>query len=248
MLRGNALMTGPQRQCPHSSLPAAVAAVSLCCQAAIFCIFDGHNGRNAAEQAKTLLPAQLAIHLPAAAAAAAVAAPEPGLALSSSAAAAGSQQDEGTGGACGSRGCSTLSCDAATAAQDGISSSQQGEHQASSSNGGPLLLGVKGSSSGSSSSSSGGGSSRSPPLLGTDSSSSRRSAWEAAFLATDQALSCDDGCTATALLVEAGQGGAITLQVANVGDSEAVLVDMARYGGGCLGFRDGGGGRGDSGG
>jgi len=40
-------------------------------------------------------------------------------------------------------------------------------------------------------------------------------------------LSSDDGCTATALLVEAMEGGSVVVQVANVGDSEALLVDMA---------------------
>jgi serine/threonine protein phosphatase PrpC len=55
-------------------------------------------------------------------------------------------------------------------------------------------------------------------------------AWEAAFLATDGALAGEDGCTATLVLLEAGPGGRVALQCANVGDSAALLVDMARWG------------------
>lgn len=53
-----------------------------------------------------------------------------------------------------------------------------------------------------------------------------------AFLATDAALTCDDGCTATVLLLEAAgeeveevARDSLLLRVANVGDSMALLVN-----------------------
>jgi serine/threonine protein phosphatase PrpC len=54
------------------------------------------------------------------------------------------------------------------------------------------------------------------------------SALAASFLETDRQLACDDGCTATALLLEGCADGSVLLRVANVGDSMAVLVDLSR--------------------
>jgi serine/threonine protein phosphatase PrpC len=116
--------------------------------AGLFCVFDGHQGRGAAEEAASLLPAQLLEQLPAGA-------------------------------------------------------------------GGRLL---------------GGGGATAPAI-------------EAAFLEADRRLTSDEGCTATAVLVEAagssGDGGSseassggVVLQVANVGDSEAILVDLSAAGAG----------------
>jgi serine/threonine protein phosphatase PrpC len=51
----------------------------------------------------------------------------------------------------------------------------------------------------------------------------------ASFLETDRQLACDDGCTATALLLEGCGDGAVLLRVANVGDSMALLVDLSRW-------------------
>lgn len=51
------------------------------------------------------------------------------------------------------------------------------------------------------------------------------------FLETDSAMSMDEGCTATLLLVEAGlesAGGGLLLQSANVGDSSAVVINVTR--------------------
>jgi serine/threonine protein phosphatase PrpC len=51
----------------------------------------------------------------------------------------------------------------------------------------------------------------------------------ASFLETDRQLACDDGCTATALLLEGCADGSVLLRVANVGDSMALLVDLSRW-------------------
>eukprot|EP00775_Hariotina_reticulata_P002093 gene2093-2411_t len=48
------------------------------------------------------------------------------------------------------------------------------------------------------------------------------------FLETDRQLTCDDGCTATAVLLEGCPDGCVLLRVANVGDSMALLVDLGR--------------------
>jgi serine/threonine protein phosphatase PrpC len=48
------------------------------------------------------------------------------------------------------------------------------------------------------------------------------------FLETDRQLTCDDGCTATAVLLEGCRDGCVLLRVANVGDSMALLVDLGR--------------------
>eukprot|EP00878_Enallax_costatus_P012406 GHUV01012956.1.p1 GENE.GHUV01012956.1~~GHUV01012956.1.p1 ORF type:complete len:1522 (+),score=650.23 GHUV01012956.1:595-5160(+) len=56
----------------------------------------------------------------------------------------------------------------------------------------------------------------------------------ASFLDTDKQLTCEDGCTATALLLEGCADGSVMLRVANVGDSMAVLVDLANSGWRCL--------------
>jgi serine/threonine protein phosphatase PrpC len=50
----------------------------------------------------------------------------------------------------------------------------------------------------------------------------------ASFLATDEALTTDDGCTATAVLLEACGDEGLLLRVANVGDSLALLVNLTR--------------------
>lgn len=50
----------------------------------------------------------------------------------------------------------------------------------------------------------------------------------ASFLETDKQLTCEDGCTATAVLLEGCGDGSVLLRVANVGDSMAVLVDLAK--------------------
>ncbi|WIA34477.1 hypothetical protein OEZ86_012808 [Tetradesmus obliquus] len=52
----------------------------------------------------------------------------------------------------------------------------------------------------------------------------------ASFLETDRQLACDDGCTATALLLEGCADGCVLLRVANVGDSMALLVDLSSAG------------------
>ena len=175
----------------------------------MFCIFDGHHGRNAAEQAKALLPAQLLIHLPAAAVAVAAASAAD---VDSSTAAAG-----GGGGA----GAEASSLEAAACM------SSQGMGLATNSEGSIITGGVSSSSSGdSSTSATQQQQQQQQQLLGHHTST--RAGWEAAFLATDGLLSSDDGCTATALLVEAMENGNVVVQVANVGDSEALLVDMAR--------------------
>jgi serine/threonine protein phosphatase PrpC len=166
-----------------------------CAQAALFCIFDGHHGRGAAEQAAALLPPQLIAHLRRAPAAAAAAA----------------ETASGAGAGAGSQ----LGAPAAAAATDADSSAGAGE-------GPPLLLRASGAAA-------------------------AAAALEAAFLEADAALTSDDGCTATVAILEAvpaggssGSGGGggggrdrggVALQVANVGDSEALLVDLrARWG------------------
>lgn len=53
-------------------------------------------------------------------------------------------------------------------------------------------------------------------------------AFAASFLETDKRLTCDDGCTATALLLERCGDASLLLRVANVGDSMGVLVDLSR--------------------
>jgi serine/threonine protein phosphatase PrpC len=55
------------------------------------------------------------------------------------------------------------------------------------------------------------------------------------FLATDAALTTDDGCTATALLLEGCGDGSVLLRVANVGDSLALLVNLTRWVTSCWG-------------
>lgn len=50
----------------------------------------------------------------------------------------------------------------------------------------------------------------------------------ASFLETDKQLTCDDGCTATAVLLEGCADGSVMMRVANVGDSMAVLVDLSK--------------------
>jgi type II secretory pathway pseudopilin PulG len=57
----------------------------------------------------------------------------------------------------------------------------------------------------------------------------------ASFLATDEALTTDDGCTATAVLLEGCGDGGLLLRVANVGDSLALMVDLRRYVSVCRG-------------
>lgn len=47
----------------------------------------------------------------------------------------------------------------------------------------------------------------------------------AAFLATDQAISAEEGCTATAVLMWRDGEGAVCLQAANVGDSAALFIE-----------------------
>ncbi len=46
-----------------------------------------------------------------------------------------------------------------------------------------------------------------------------------AFLATDDRINSEEGCTATAVLAWRGINGAVQLQCANVGDSAALLID-----------------------
>eukprot|EP00887_Chlorella_sp_A99_P008144 scaffold12.g8144.t1 len=46
-----------------------------------------------------------------------------------------------------------------------------------------------------------------------------------AFLATDDRIAAEEGCTATALLLWRGAGGEVCVQAANVGDSAALLID-----------------------
>ena len=46
-----------------------------------------------------------------------------------------------------------------------------------------------------------------------------------AFLATDDRINSEEGCTATAVLAWRGTNGAVQLQCANVGDSAALLID-----------------------
>ncbi len=65
-------------------------------------------------------------------------------------------------------------------------------------------------------------------LLGTEGGITG-SELEAAFLATDAALSSDDGCTATVVMLEGQADGSVALQVANVGDSNAVLVELGKW-------------------
>jgi protein phosphatase len=48
-----------------------------------------------------------------------------------------------------------------------------------------------------------------------------------AFLATDQAISAEEGCTATAVLMWRDGQGDVCLQAANVGDSSAFFIDPA---------------------
>jgi len=47
-----------------------------------------------------------------------------------------------------------------------------------------------------------------------------------AFLATDDRINSEEGCTATAVLAWRGANGAVQLQCANVGDSAALLIDL----------------------
>lgn len=47
-----------------------------------------------------------------------------------------------------------------------------------------------------------------------------------AFLATDDRINSEEGCTATAVLAWRGADGAVLLQCGNVGDSAALLVDV----------------------
>lgn len=53
-------------------------------------------------------------------------------------------------------------------------------------------------------------------------------AFTASFLETDKQLTCDDGCTATAVLLEGCADGSVMMRVANVGDSMAVLIDLSK--------------------
>jgi serine/threonine protein phosphatase PrpC len=86
--------------------------------------------------------------------------------------------------------------------------------------------------------------SSSPPLLSDEAGVA--AALTASFLATDAALSTDDGCTATAVLLEGCGDGGVLLRVANVGDSLALLVNLTRWAGltwwwGGWSFGEGGG-------
>lgn len=47
-----------------------------------------------------------------------------------------------------------------------------------------------------------------------------------AFLATDDRINSEEGCTATAVLAWPGANGAVQIQCANVGDSAALLIDL----------------------
>jgi serine/threonine protein phosphatase PrpC len=177
------------------------ACVFIMLQVGMFCIFDGHHGRNAAEQAKALLPGQLLIHLPAAAVATAAAAADVDTTAEATAGgdiAKTSSSANGAAAALVSR--EPNSTQAAERGQTSITSSSVGSSTYETQ--------------------------QQQTLLGDHSKT--RAGWEAAFLATDGLLSSDDGCTATALLVEAREGGNVMVQVANVGDSEVLMVDMAR--------------------
>lgn len=65
-------------------------------------------------------------------------------------------------------------------------------------------------------------------MLGGDGGGAR-DALHAAFLATDDRIACEEGCTATAILAWQGgrEGGEVRMQAANVGDSSALLIDPA---------------------
>lgn len=64
-------------------------------------------------------------------------------------------------------------------------------------------------------------------LLGAN-HGSHQLALKNAFVASDQKLSMDEGCTATVVLVEEDPCGDFHLCAANVGDSEAVFVNLSR--------------------
>lgn len=67
-----------------------------------------------------------------------------------------------------------------------------------------------------------------PPLLGWRSSEAQKSFLTAAFLEADAQMGMDEGCTASAVIVQAEGDGSWVVQSANVGDSSAVLVDVTR--------------------
>jgi hypothetical protein len=49
--------------------------------------------------------------------------------------------------------------------------------------------------------------------------------WKDAFLAADNEISAEEGCTATALLAWQDASGAVCMQAANAGDSSAYFID-----------------------
>ncbi|PNH09316.1 Protein phosphatase 2C 70 [Tetrabaena socialis] len=67
-----------------------------------------------------------------------------------------------------------------------------------------------------------------PPLLRGRDVASQKALLKDTFLAADQHMSMEEGCTATLVLLEAEAGGGWLLQSANVGDSSAVLVNLTR--------------------
>ncbi|MEW5301423.1 MAG: hypothetical protein WDW36_004283 [Sanguina aurantia] len=67
------------------------------------------------------------------------------------------------------------------------------------------------------------------PLLGWRSVESQRALLTAVFLEADAQMGMDEGCTASAVLVQAEAGGSWVVQSANVGDSSAILVDVTSH-------------------
>lgn len=166
----------------HGKLPGVFTALQL----GLFCVFDGHNSRNASEQAQQLLPDYLAESLTQQQQRDAVPPlqqPPPPQQQQRNGAQSPQQQPE-------------QQQKQAAEVQD-LGGPQQEQQQQDSR---PMLSNEVGVAA----------------------------ALTASFLATDAALVTDDGCTATAVLLEGCGDRGVLLRVANVGDSLALLVNLTR--------------------
>ena len=175
-------------------------------QLGLFCVFDGHNSRNASEQAQQLLPDLLMESLS-----------HQQQQQQSSGNTSNKQQQEQQQGQQEQAMQDSLNPQVQQQQQDHQQShlqqqqQQQGDHQQT-----PQQQ-----------------QQQPPPVLSDEVGVA--AALTASFLATDEALTTDDGCTATAVLLEGCGDGGLLLRVANVGDSLALMVDLRRYVSVCRG-------------
>jgi serine/threonine protein phosphatase PrpC len=176
----------------------AVVFLLLVVQVGLFCVFDGHNSRNASEQAQQLLPDYLAESL-----------------TQQRQQQEEQQQLEPPQQQQQQQDPHHQQQQQQPSQQQEAQQSQQQQQQQVQvlDSGDPPQIQQQGSSN-------------SRPMLSDEVGVA--AALTASFLATDEALTTDDGCTATAVLLEGCGDGGLLLRVANVGDSLALLINLTR--------------------